>query len=129
MKQGVLLSTLLLVFLTFFYSCIPNRLKDADVSNVQIAPVKILRLDQDVFSTKPDSFANATKKMQIKYGGFYNTFIFNVINHGEEHDSVYKALKFFVQDKDMKEVFNETQKIFTNPGKKKTEDYITGRFG
>ena len=27
------------------------------------------------------------------------------------------------------EEFGETQKIFTNPEKKSTEDYITGRFG
>ena len=25
--------------------------------------------------------------------------------------------------------FDRTEKIFTNPGKKQTEDYITGRFG
>jgi phosphate transport system ATP-binding protein len=25
--------------------------------------------------------------------------------------------------------FDNTKKIFTNPGNKKTEDYITGRFG
>jgi len=25
--------------------------------------------------------------------------------------------------------FNETEKIFTRPNKKQTEDYITGRFG
>ena len=109
MKQDTLLSTLLLFFsLVFFTSCNHNKLKDVDVSAVQMAPVKILRLDQDVFFTKPDSFETATKQMKIKYGDFYTSFIFNVVNHGEEHDSVYKALKFFVQDKDMKEVFNQT---------------------
>jgi phosphate transport system ATP-binding protein len=25
--------------------------------------------------------------------------------------------------------FNETEKVFTRPDKKQTEDYITGRFG
>jgi phosphate transport system ATP-binding protein len=25
--------------------------------------------------------------------------------------------------------YDHTQKIFTNPGKKQTEDYVTGRFG
>ena len=25
--------------------------------------------------------------------------------------------------------FNSTEKIFTNPGQKQTDDYITGRFG
>lgn len=128
MKQGVLFSTLLVGVLTFFCSCNQNRLKDVDVSSVQITPVKILRLDQDIFSTKPDSFKTAAKQMQIKYGGFYNTFIFNVINHGEEHDSVYKALKFFVQDKDMKDVFNESQKIFTDQEINNIEGQLTDGF-
>ncbi|HTA60996.1 MAG TPA: hypothetical protein VK835_01010 [Bacteroidia bacterium] len=114
MKQGTRLGALLLVFwVVVFSSCSHNRLKDVDVSNIQIAPVKILRLDQDIFFIKPDSFETSANKMKVKYGNFYNSFIFNVINHGEEHDSVYKALKFFVQDKDMKEVFNQTQTIFT----------------
>src|ERR1700740_1486697 len=101
MKQASLLSTLFLFLLvTFFTSCSHNKLKDVDVSAVQLAPVKILRLDKDIFSTQPNAFESASAQMQKKYGSFYNTFIFNVINHGEEHDSVYKALGYFVQDKD-----------------------------
>jgi hypothetical protein len=51
-----------------------------------------------------------------------------VVNHGEEHDSVYKALKYFVQDKDMKEVFNETQKVFTDQEINKIESQLTDGF-
>jgi hypothetical protein len=125
MKQGYLISILLLIFFT---SCNHDRLKNADVSGVQIAPVKILRLDQDLFLTKPDSFETAAKKMQLKYHTFYNDFIFNVINHGEEHDSVYKALKYFVQDRDMKEVFNQTQKVFTEQEISDVENKLTDGF-
>ena len=129
MKQDALLSRLLLIFsVIFFASCNHNRLKDVDVSNVQIAPVKILRLDQNIFLTKPDSFETVSKQMKTKYGNFYNTFIFNVINHGEEHDSVYKALKFFVQDKDMKDVFNESQKIFNDQEINTIENQLTDGF-
>jgi hypothetical protein len=129
MKQGTLLSTLLLLFLVvFFTSCNQNRLKDVDVSAVQFAPIKILRLDQDVFSIKPDSFETASKQMKIKYGSFYNSFIFNVINHGEEHDSVYKALSYFVKDRDMKDVFTQTQKTFTNQEISDIENQLTDGF-
>ncbi len=125
MKQGYLIGILLLIFFT---SCNHDRLKNADVSDVKIGPIKILRLDQDVFLTKPDSFETAAKKMQLKYHTFYTDFIFNVINHGEEHDSVYKALKYFVQDRDMKEVFNQTQKVFTEQEISDAEKKLTDGF-
>ena len=60
MKQGYLIGILLLIFFT---SCNHDRLKNADVSDVKIGPIKILRLDQDVFLTKPDSFETAAKKI------------------------------------------------------------------
>lgn len=125
MKQGISFITL---WLLFFTSCTHNKLKDVDVSKIKIAPIKILRLDQDVFLTKPDSFEKANTKMQAKYHSFYTDFIFNVINHGEEHDSVYKALKYFVQDKDMKEVFNQTQKTFTEQEINNIENQLTDGF-
>ena len=40
-------------------------------------------------------------------------------------DSDFTA--FFYQGRIVK--FGDTQKIFTNPANKKTEEYITGRFG
>ena len=125
MKQGYLIGILLLGSLS---SCTHDRLKNADVSGVQINPVQILRLDQDVFLTKPDSFEKANIKMQSKYHGFYTDFIFNVINHGEERDSVYKALKYFVQDRDMKEVFSQTQKVFTEQEISDVENKLTDGF-
>jgi hypothetical protein len=129
MKQGPLFNTLLFVFLIIaFISCNQNRLKDVDVSIVQITPVKFLRLDEDVFLTPPDSFEQASQKMKLKYNSFYNSFIFDVINHGEEHDSVYKALKLFVQDADMKEVFHESQKVFTASEIKTLENQLTDAF-
>lgn len=129
MKQGTLLRALLLFSsITFFVSCNQNRLKDVDVSSVKIEPVKVLRLDNDIFSTKPSDFETTVKQMQTKYGSFYNTFIFSVINHGEEHDSVYKALAYFVQDKDMKEVYQESRKVFTDEEMASIESQLTDGF-
>ncbi|HKC68027.1 MAG TPA: hypothetical protein VKG26_07335 [Bacteroidia bacterium] len=128
MKQASIVSALLLFLLLVFTSCNHNKLKDIDVSAIQIAPVKILRLDKDVFSTAPNAFENASAQMKAKYGNFYTTFIFNVINHGEVHDSVYKALGYFVQDKDMKEVFNQAQKVFTDQEINTIENQLTDGF-
>ena len=112
----------------FLCACHPDRLKDVDVSKVVIKPVNIMRLDRDVFLCAPDSFEKALPGMQQKYRGFYTDFIFNVINHGEEHDSVYKALKDFVQDADMKAVFTTTQQIYTDEQVKKITDQLNDAF-
>jgi hypothetical protein len=106
-------------------SCSHNKLKDVDISGVKITLVKLLRMDEDVFLTKPDAFKQEAQKMKVKYGNFYNSFIFDVINHGEEHDSVYKALGLFVQDKDMKEVFSQSRKVFRDNEIESIENQLT----
>lgn len=117
------------VFLIFLLSaCKRDRLKDADVSKVDIPGVKLLRLDEDIFKTNPAAFEAEQKKLETKYNSFYNTFIFNVVNHGEEHDSVYKALKFFVTDRDMKNVYDESRKVFTDEEINSLENQLTDAF-
>src|ERR1700752_846700 len=118
----------LTLFVIIFASCSSNRLKDADVSGVNMQPVKILRLDEDIFATKPDSFRAVSKKMISKYGNFYNTYIFNIVNHGEERDSVYKALKLFVTDPDIHQVHKTAEEIYTQEEIKKLEDEFTQSF-
>ena len=110
-----------LVVTGLFTACNPERLKDVDVSEVKTEPAKILRLENDVFATPPDSFRVVSKKMQAKYHNFYNSFIFNIVNHGEERDSVFKALKLFVLDKDMQEVYEAVKKTYTDSEIKKLE--------
>ena len=115
MKQLNFFYTFSIVLLiSILSSCSHNKLKDVDISHVKINPVKLLRMDEGIFFTKPDAFKQEAKKMKTKYGNFYNSFIFEVLNHGEEHDSVYKAMALFVQDADMKQVFNQSRKVFTN---------------
>ncbi len=116
------------LFIALFTGCSSNRLKDVDVSGVAIQPVKILRLEEDIFSTQPDSSQSASKKMIAKYGNFYGDFIFNIINRGEERDSVYKALKLFVTDPDMKTVHGMVAQIYPQAEIKKLEDEFTQSF-
>lgn len=93
-------------------SCESDRLKEVDLASVQAVTVEIKRLDEDIFKTPPDSFAAVSGTMRKKYGGFYNTFIYTIVNHGEERDSVYKALKLFVTDKDMNAVYKMVKAVY-----------------
>ncbi len=116
------------VCIALFTGCSSNRLKDIDVSEVDLTQVSILRLDEDIYTTRPDSFRAVSKRMTIKYHAFYNSFIFNVINHGEERDSVYKALKLFVTDADMKRVHKMVAQTYPEAEIKKLEDDLTLSF-
>lgn len=120
------LTPVLAVFI--LVSCSSDRLKDVDLSRVDMQPVKILRLDQDVFKTAPDSFRAGSKRMYDKYGNFYNSFIFNVINLGGERDSVFKSLKNFVTNSDMKELHKMVDKTYPEEEIKKLEDELTRAF-
>lgn len=104
--SGCLAAALLLA------GCNSDRLKEVDLSSVGPVTVDIKRLDEDIFKTAPDSFAAASGEMSKKYGSFYNTFIYNIVNHGEERDSVYKALKLFVTDKDMNAVYKMVKAVY-----------------
>lgn len=128
MKKLFRIYTPLLLLAAIFTNCSSNRLKDADISGISMQPVQILRLDEDVFSTNPDSFKTVSKKMIGKYGNFYNSFIFNIVNHGVEHDSVYKALKLFVTDPDINAVHKTVAQIFTQQETKKLEEEFTESF-
>lgn len=121
-------SILLALFSFLVVSCGSDRLKDADISKVDIQPVKLLRLEQDVFSTPPDSFMAFSPKMRAKYHSFYNSFIFNIVNHGEERDSVYKALKLFVTDKDMNAVYQMVKKAYRDQEVMGMESELTESF-
>ncbi len=114
-----------LLVLALFTGCGFDRLKEVDLSEVKAEPVKLLRLEQDIFNTEPDSFAVTAKKMREKYHDFYNSFIFNIVNHGEERDSVYKALKLFVTDPDMKEVYKMVNTTYPESEIKRIEDELT----
>jgi len=116
------------LFIGLLAGCGSDRLKDVDISGLKSEPVKILRLEQDIFATQPDSFEASAKKMRDKYHSFYNSFIFNIVNHGEERDSVYKALKLFVSDSDMKQVYQMVKATYPDAEIQKIENELTQSF-
>ncbi|MBL7884993.1 MAG: hypothetical protein JNL69_13050 [Bacteroidia bacterium] len=109
MKLIVYLSCLIL--LVFAVSCGGNTL-DVDVSEVQLPPVKIKRLDKDIFEINTSNIEAETKKLQEKYGDFYSLYITRIVNNGGIADSSYEfQIKQFIADKDMLEAFNDCKKV------------------
>lgn len=102
----------LLITLALFSSCKHDPM-DVDVSKVEIPEFKINRLEQDIFQMDTTRIMETTKLLQTKYGKFYSTFIGSIINNGGLQDSSYAfRIKQFIADKDMRETFESTQRVF-----------------
>lgn len=122
LKLLILLAPLLILF-----SCDGNRL-DVDVSSVSIEKANILRLDKDIFSMDTTKIASYTPEMQRKYGNFYSTFLFGILNPGDERDSAYRAVSLFVQHPDMKEMNKNVNEIYSDSEISKIEEDLTTAF-
>jgi phosphate transport system ATP-binding protein len=79
----------------------------------------------------------ATGKIEDLMHELATTYTIVIVTHNMQQAArVSHYTAFFTAEVDEKQVrhgrlveFNETTKIFTNPADKRTEDYITGRFG
>jgi len=93
-------------------SCHNNPL-DIDVSKVSVPPVKIDRLERDMFAMPPDSINQYTHKMLNKYGKFYTDFVTGFLNDGGIMDSTYAAgLKRFITNRDMRDTYDSCEKTY-----------------
>lgn len=107
--------------LTIMIACKNNKL-DADISNINIAPVKFERLDKDLFSITAENMAVKEAELTSKYGRFYQQFVFNIIN-ANRSDTNY--ILNFVNDKDMRGAFTEAQKNITDQDMAQLEEELT----
>lgn len=111
MQKRIYLFPVILIFL--LNSCGPDR-KKVDISDITLKPIKINRLDQDLFALDPNNIDSSTYPMHDKYGNYYYSFIYNVINQGDVRDSVLKAVGAFISDKDMRLVYKDVQNKYKN---------------
>lgn len=113
-------------FIVVFSSCHQNPL-DIDVSDVKVPPVKIERMEKDMFAMSPDSVNQYTRTMVHKYGKFYIDFVTSFINDAGIMDSTYAAgLKRFVTDRDMRNTYDSCEKTY--PDLSTLENGLTDAF-
>jgi hypothetical protein len=115
MKQFRILGlniVILITTLVLLAGCSHNPL-DIDVSGVSVPPVKIDRLEKDMFTMPKDSVAEFTPKMMNKYGRFYSNLVISFINDGGIRDSTYtQSLRRFVSDATMRGVYDSCEKVY-----------------
>jgi len=104
----------LILLMALLSSCHNNPL-DIDVSKISVPPVKVERLERDMFAMPPDSINQYTHKMLNKYGKFYTDFVTGFINDAGVMDSSYAIeLKHFITDKDMRNAYDSCEKTYPN---------------
>lgn len=102
-------------------SCSDPRL-EADISGIDIKPVKFLRLDKDLFSVTKENLAVKETEFKKNYGNFYYQFIYSIIN-ANKTDTNY--LLQFINDKDMHEAYLEVQKAISDQDITQLENELT----
>ncbi|MBA2612683.1 MAG: hypothetical protein H0U95_11965 [Bacteroidetes bacterium] len=105
---------LFLPFLLLLISACKNNALDVDISGVEVKPLEVLRLENDIFALNAANFDEKTKTLNVKYGAYYEHYISGFLNpNGGTRDSLYKAkLLDFTQDKDMKETYAYVRKLY-----------------
>ena len=102
------------IIILVFYSCKNNTL-DVDISNVDVKPLEVLRLENDLFSFTAANFEASDRSLNAKYGSYYEHYVAGFLNAGGTHDSLYKQkILDFTQDKDMKETYAYVRKLYPN---------------
>ncbi len=110
--KNTCLHLLCFVLVLFLFSC-ENKRTDVDVSHIELAELKINRLEQDVFKMDTTDIIASSERLQKKYGTFYITYNKGILNNGGTKDSSYaRQLKRFITDKDMREAYNDCQKMY-----------------
>lgn len=104
------------LFLPFFIlilNCCKNNGLDIDISSVDVKPLKVLRLEDDVFSLSGNNFEAKNKEINSKYGSFYEHYVASFLNRNGNKDSLYKpALLNFTSDRDMVETYHYVKKLY-----------------
>ncbi len=112
----------------FLVSCRSDRLHDVNLEGVQAQRLEFQNLEESVFGVPSEALAGKTEEMVKTFGEFYNTYLFAIVNRGEEKDSVFKALQLFVKDPDIRKVYDLTKKEYPEGKRKEIEEDINQAF-
>ena len=85
---------------------------------------EVILMDEPCSALDP----KATARVEDLIGELGSQYTIVVVTHNMQQAArISKETAFFYEGSLVE--FGDTQKIFTNPTEKRTEDYITGRFG
>lgn len=109
MRKLLLFITPLLLILV---SCDTNRL-DVDVSDIKTPPLKLMRLENDLFALNPTNIDAGTRDLKTKYGIYYEHYLMNFLSRNGTADTAYKpAILSFTQDRDIRNAYKAVKALY-----------------
>lgn len=103
-----------LMFLLLFTACKRDKL-DVDISEVNIPPVTLYRLDKELFSVNEKNFDAKTNLLRSQLGSYYEHYLASFLNREGSRDSLYRPKLFaFISDKDIRTCRKMVETVYTD---------------
>ncbi len=103
---------IILVLLIVSSGCRENKL-DVDISGVKTQPLKVLRLEKDLFSLNSQNFSSRSKEIRDQYGVYYEHYLMGFLSRRGTADSAYQsAVLAYTGDRDVREAYDYVRKIY-----------------
>jgi hypothetical protein len=102
----------IMLSLFIFSACRRDRL-DVDLASVDLPPLKVQRLEQDLFALNPGNFDASSPVLKARYGQFYEHFLMNPLGLNGSRDTAYKTMLLdFVMNQDVREAYGEVSRLY-----------------
>jgi len=103
---------LFVIISLLLWGCDSNDL-DIDISGIQTAPLKVLRLEKDIRSLNGPDFDASNAVLKRQYGVYYEHYLMNFLNRNGTSDSLYKpSVLSFIKDKDISEAYGYITRLY-----------------
>jgi len=101
----------LLLAAILIFGCSDNDL-NIDISEVKIQPIKVLRLEKDLFALTSDNIVSKTENLKVIYGNYYDHYL-SFLNRRGTNDLLYApSVLSFIKDQDIIESYNYIKVLF-----------------
>ena len=90
-----------------------NNALDVDTSDIKTEPLRLMRLEDDVFAITEENIDEKTELIKNKYGEYFDHYLMGFLCRNGTSDSLYKpTMLSFVSDRDVLECYRYVQKMF-----------------
>jgi hypothetical protein len=101
-----------LLLLLIFAGC-SNDPMNPDISGIEVKPVTILRLENDLFALSDENIRTTTTQLKTKYGTAYERYLSSFLVRYGTHDTSYqRSVLSFINDQDVSQCYQYVRKIY-----------------
>lgn len=119
--QNKIFIRVILIQIIFLFSC---KNTEEKISEISVEPIHIEAFEDEFFAVDSLHFKYYDSLFSKKYFPFYQYYISDIIYYKQEIDSSKQLILKFINDKDIRYVYQETKKVFTPEFRKHLENEI-----